>query len=215
MQTKTCSTCKENLPIDSFYADKSKSSGFKSSCKACVIKKKSIALKKKKNKEKPKIIPKRRTKAEIESQENNETRVCKKCNQDLPVSKFYAAKNRTVYTCIPCQKVERKSRYEETRDEEDSNLEYQTERLAQALQAFGQIKTGIRKCSECRRWRDQSEFRLRRSAIAGVSNKCNSCIKVESHDDNISDMALQIKKNKEERMERIIKRTLKNKGLIK
>jgi len=28
-------------------------------------------------------------------------------------------------------------------------------------------------------------------------------------------MALQIKKNKEERMERIIKRTLKNKGLIK
>ena len=66
----------------------------------------------------------------------------------------------------------------------------------------------------------QDQFDYLRNLIEGreskhVLNKCNSCLKVESYDEPLSDMALQIKKNTEERMERIIKLTLKNKGIIK
>ena len=142
-------------------------------------------------------------------------RICKCCKDYLPLNNFYTAKNRTIYTCIQCQKQKRKSQYEDKRKEQESNIEFQTERLAQALQAFGQLRAGIRKCSECSRWRDESNFRLRASSISGVANKCNSCLKVESYDGEVSDMAFQIKKNTEERMEKIIKKTLRSKGLIK
>ena len=214
MQTKICSTCNEELTVDMFYADKTKSSGYKSSCKKCILKKKSEKEKAKKQK-KPKIIQNRRTKKEISVSNENGFRECKCCNNNLPIDNFYIAKNRTIYTCIKCQKNKRKMQYEEKRKEQESNIDFQTERLAQALQAFGQLRTGIRKCSECSRWRDESNFRIRASSISGVANKCNSCLKVESYEGEVSDMAFQIKKNTEERMEKIIKKTLKSKGLIK
>lgn len=214
MQTKICSTCNTECSLDSFYADKSKAGGYKSSCKKCLLNKKSKKLKEsKRKKEKAQVT--RRTKAEIISQNEEQVRACKSCEQVLPLDNFYQAKNRTIYTCIECQNEKRKERYEEQKEEQDNNIEYQTERLSQVLQALGQMKAGIRKCSECSRWRDQSNFRIRNTSISGVANKCNSCLKVESYDEPLSDMALQIKKNTEERMERIIKLTLKNKGIIK
>jgi len=38
MLTKTCSKCKEKLPIEMFYPDSSKTSGYKSQCKDCISK---------------------------------------------------------------------------------------------------------------------------------------------------------------------------------
>jgi len=36
MLTKTCSKCKETLPIEMFYPDSTKRSGYKSRCKLCI-----------------------------------------------------------------------------------------------------------------------------------------------------------------------------------
>ena len=35
MKTKTCYTCKKTFPLDSFYKNRSRSSGYDGQCKAC------------------------------------------------------------------------------------------------------------------------------------------------------------------------------------
>lgn len=205
----TCSSCYKALSEDEFYKDTSKASGRKSQCKTCV-KKKIKDRKKKKIKKSERNV--------LDNSGEIVLRKCTSCHEMLGPEMFSQRKDSLAYDCKSCEKEKRKIRYRKEKITEEDSVNAQKEKLASALQALAQMRSGIRKCGECEIWRDEALFRKRVSTISGVSNKCVYCIKKEKNgeaQDEHPDIFLKIKKESDLRMERIMKKTLRKKGIIK
>ncbi len=196
--TKKCSSCNKELTLNEFYSDKSKASGYKSSCKSCIKTKKREAFRSKRKKKKP--VVKICTTEKIE---------CKSCNQMLIPTKFYKRNNKIIQTCIECRKQNRKEEYEPKRDQGDLDAE----NLEACLEAIVQITTGLRKCKKCQIWKEYPQFKKRDRSVSGRSNVCKTCSDI-SNNGNLSENYIKARKALDERNQKIIKLTLKHKGTI-
>ena len=91
--------------------------------------------------------------------------------------------------------------------------------LSESLIGAVQMISGMKKCTTCEEWRSVADFRKRSKAITGTSKKCRICIKKETLEKNhpsqeSSELSRVIQSKINERTTRIMKLTLKNKGII-
>ena len=196
---RKCSSCKRKYPLSEFYADKSKSSGYKSACKKCIRKKKNEASKRK-----------LKVRKQIQPDENSEKIQCKTCNKMLDQTKFYKRNNKIIQTCIECRKSNRKQEYEPKKEQSEINAE----NLESCLEAIVQITTGLKKCKKCQIWKEYPQFKRRERSLSGRSNVCKVCSSI-SKEPNLSEEYIKARKSLDERNQKIIKLTLKHKGFIK
>jgi hypothetical protein len=202
---KICSKCNLPLPVSLFYPDKSKKTGYKSSCKHCISKK---------NKKTTKPL---KANTGLDISIDSENRLCNSCNNVLNVSQFYHSKNRVVRICIDCQKQKRRNRYNKNKQEEDPSKiqEKGVKNLSKCLESFVQLSVGLKKCKCCTMWKEFTQFKKRNNSLSGRASTCNICSEHKREKDEKSEAYKKARKALDERNQRIMKLTLKNKGIIK
>ena len=199
---RTCTTCNETLPVTEFYEDKSKASGYRSSCKPCVRKKRNERTKLAKNVRTKKKVDRNKCSGEIE---------CKTCHKMLDPDKFYKRNNKLIQTCIDCRRTNRKEEYEPKKEASD----IEAENLEACLEAIVQITTGLKKCKKCQIWKEYPQFKKRERSLSGRSNVCKLCSDITNNNEEMSDSFIKARRALDERNQKIIKLTLKHKGTIK
>lgn len=108
METKVCSKCKQELPYEAFYKDKTKKTGCSSYCKVCNIKTCVDRVKQFKQKNDLYSIQHKKFLKNVEAQSQN-CRICCACNIEYPLDNFYKSKKDKIcgkrHICKSCSKL--------------------------------------------------------------------------------------------------------------
>lgn len=170
-KTSICSKCKKELPMteEYFYKDKSKKTGFGSSCKECIkqYNKENQAhanelrrLKRRLDNEK---------KALIEPKIEEGMKRCSRCNQILPIEQFGKQKKGKDELRSICKKCHY-----------DDCVKSRAIKKAIKMQNEEQIPEGMKKCTKCGNIlpANSEYFNNKKSGKFGLTGMCKECIKL-------------------------------------